>query len=273
MPTGGQLDPAPAFIEGVAGQPDHMEGIHHRRCIGQLFSGGGLETGKSVHGNDFHSVTPVLWPLSQPLLERFLGPPFDHVEQPCRAGALAYRRQVDDDSDVLVAAAGVTPHVLVDADHPHTVEAGRIGDEYPLAFGKHRVVGGVPRHRQSFSDSGHAQVLADKGFQRPPQSAARQRGPRLGSSTAVLAPHMTAAGASVAAHGDQQRGGPPPERLMGQPSGHGVARAAFLAAAPTPSILVDNPTRQQCPVRLNALPGHLQPELIEPAECGQDKRR
>jgi hypothetical protein len=56
---------------------------------------------------------------------------------------------------------------------------------------------------------------------------------------------------------------------MSQPSGHGIARAAFLPAAPTPSILVDNPTRQQCPVRLNALPGHLQSELIEAAERGQ----
>ena len=160
--------------------------------------------------------------------------------------------------------------VFVDADHPHTVEAGWIGDEYPLTFGEHRVVGGVPRHRQSFGDSGHAQVLADKGFQRPPQTTARQRSPRLGCGTGTcLAPRMTAAGASVAAHSDQQRGGPPPERLMGQPSGHGVARAAFLAAPPTPSILVDDPTRQECPVRLNALPGHLQPELIEAAERGQ----
>jgi hypothetical protein len=50
VPAGGQLDPAPALIEGVAGQPDHVEGIHHRHRVGQCFSGGGLEPGKAIHG-------------------------------------------------------------------------------------------------------------------------------------------------------------------------------------------------------------------------------
>jgi hypothetical protein len=49
--------------------------------------------------------------------------------------------------------------VLIDPDHRYAVETGRIGDQDPAAFGQYRVVGGVPRHREPFSDSGHAQVL------------------------------------------------------------------------------------------------------------------
>ena len=57
------------------------------------------------------------------MFEGLLGAAFDHVEQPRRAGAVAHRGQVDDHGDVLVAAAGVAPHVFIDADHAHTVES------------------------------------------------------------------------------------------------------------------------------------------------------
>lgn len=66
----------------------------------------------------------------------------------------------------------MAPHVLIDPDHPHPVEAVRIGDQDALAFGEHRFVGGVPGHRQCLSDPGHAQVSAHKSFQCPLQSAA-----------------------------------------------------------------------------------------------------
>ena len=46
-------------------------------------------------------------------------------------------------------------------------------------------------------------------FQRPPQPAARQLRPRLGRAAGVLAPHVPAAGAAVAADRDQQRRRPP----------------------------------------------------------------
>jgi len=75
-------------------------------------------------------------------------------------------------TDVLVAAAGVTPAVLVDADHRHRVEAGRVADERTASLGQHRVVRGVPRDRESFSDPGHRQVLAHDSLQRPPQRTA-----------------------------------------------------------------------------------------------------
>ena len=67
--------------------------------------------------------------------------------------------QVDDDGDVLVAAAGVAPDVLIDADDLHAVEPGRVVDQDPLAFGQDRRVGGVPRHPEPFGDAGDGEVL------------------------------------------------------------------------------------------------------------------
>ncbi|EID15889.1 hypothetical protein MXEN_05420 [Mycobacterium xenopi RIVM700367] len=34
VPVGGQLDAASAFVEGVAGQPDHVKGVDHRGRLG-----------------------------------------------------------------------------------------------------------------------------------------------------------------------------------------------------------------------------------------------
>jgi hypothetical protein len=38
------LDPAPALVEGVAGEADDMEGIHDRDGVGQFLRSSGLET-------------------------------------------------------------------------------------------------------------------------------------------------------------------------------------------------------------------------------------
>src|SRR5690349_9106912 len=79
---------------------------------------------------------------------------------------------------------------------------------------------------------------------------------------------MGTAGAPVAADRDQQRGGPPPERLMGQRAGHAVARDAFFPAAPAPPVLIGDPARQHRPVGFHALTGHRQTKFIEAAESG-----
>ena len=110
------LDPAAAPVQGVAGQAHDVEGVHHRDRVGQLLGGGGLEPGEPVHRDDLHPVAPGLRTVGEPRLERLLGAALDHVQQPGRAGAVTDRGEVDDHGDVLVAAAGVPPHVLVDPD-------------------------------------------------------------------------------------------------------------------------------------------------------------
>ena len=54
------LDPAAAPVEGVAGQADDVEGIHHRDRVGELLGGGGLEAGEPVHRDDLDRVAPRL---------------------------------------------------------------------------------------------------------------------------------------------------------------------------------------------------------------------
>ncbi|CPX60821.1 Uncharacterised protein [Mycobacteroides abscessus] len=112
-------------------------------------------------------------------------------------------------------------------------------------------------------------VLADNGFQRPPQSTPRQLGTWFGHPGGVLSPHVGAAGAPVATDGHQQCGGAPPERLMGQSTGEAVAWDAFFAAATTPPVLVGHPARQHSTAGLKALSGHLQPKFVEAAESRQ----
>ncbi len=132
-----------------------MERIHHCDRRGQLFGGGGFESGKPVHGNNFHAVAPVLRPVGQPLFECLFGTALNHVQQSRRARTFAYGRDVDDHGDVLVAAAGMTPDVLIDPDRAHPVEPGGVLDQHTAAFGQDRVVGGVPRHGQSLGNPRH----------------------------------------------------------------------------------------------------------------------
>jgi len=49
--------------------------------------------------------------------------------------------------------------VLVDSDGLDTVEPLEVLNQDPLALRQHRVVGGVPRDRETLSDAGDAQVL------------------------------------------------------------------------------------------------------------------
>ena len=142
-----------------AGQPHAVEGIHDRNGIGQFLGGGGLEAGEPVHRDDFHGVAPGCGTVGEPGLERLLGAAFDHVQQPGWAGAVADAGQVDDHGDVLVAVASVPPHVFVDPDDLHAVEPAGIVDQDALAFGKDRVVGGVPRDRQPLGTQRRRRVL------------------------------------------------------------------------------------------------------------------
>ena len=263
------LDPAAAPVEGVAGEADDVERVHHRDGVGQLLGGGGLEPGEPVHRDDLDLVPPRRVAFGQPLLERLFGTAFDHVEQPGWAGVVADRGEVDDHGDVLVAAPGVPPDVLIHPDDGDAVEAVRVVDQRALAFGEDGVVGGVPRHPEPVGDPGDGEVLHHQALQRPAQPAAGQLRPRLRGPAGVLPPHMPALAAAVAPDGDVQAGGSPPERLVRQPSDHGASRDALAAAAVAPVVGVDDPAREHGTIRVEALPGHDEPELVQAAEHGQ----
>jgi hypothetical protein len=78
-----------------------------------------------------------------------------------------------------------------------------------------------------------------------------------------------APGALVAADRDQQGRRSPAQRLVHQPPGDRVARAALAAAAPTPLVRLGDPAGQDRPTRLEPLPEDFQAELVQAAERGQ----
>jgi hypothetical protein len=80
---------------------------------------------------------------------------------------------------------------------------------------------------------------------------------------------ITATDAAAATHRDPQCCRAPPERLMRQPTDQAVPRHPLAAAASTPLVGLADPTRQDCPARLKALPEHHQAELVEAGKCGQ----
>jgi hypothetical protein len=158
--------------------------------------------------------------------------------------------------------------VLIDTDHTHAVEAGRVVDQDPLAFGQDGVVGGVPRHCQGGGDPGHAQVPDYDRLQRPAQRAAGQLRAWMRGLGGVLAPHVPAAGTPVAAHDHLQDGGSPTHRLVREATHHAVTGGAFAAAASTPTVRLHDPAGQYRPVRLQVLPNDLQAELVQAREGG-----
>jgi hypothetical protein len=136
----------------------------NRDRVGRFLAGGGLETGEPVHSNHFDAVAPGRVSLAEPGLEHLLRSALDHIQQPRRTGTVPDRRQVDDHGDVRIAAAGVAPAVLVDADHAHTVEPVWVLDQHTPALGQHRVVRGVPRHAEALGDPSDGQVLTHDAF-------------------------------------------------------------------------------------------------------------
>lgn len=130
--------------------------------------------------------------------------------------------------------------MLVNPDHVDSVETGRAADQHPLPFGQHRSVRGVPRNTQPLGDPGHAQVLAHDPFQGPSQPSAGDLRFRFGCHGGVLHPHVLAGGAPVAAHPDDQGGGPPPERCMGQSADPGIAGSALGSASVAGFVIIND---------------------------------
>ena len=98
---------APAtLIESITGQVYDVEGIHDRPRVGELFSGGALKPGESIHRDDLNVAAPRVRLGGQPGFEDPLGAPRDHVQEPGVTTAISDGRQVQDDGDIFVAVGG-----------------------------------------------------------------------------------------------------------------------------------------------------------------------
>ena len=175
---------------------------------------------KPPRGYHLDPPTPGLAPSGEPGLEDLLGPARDHVQKPGRTTAVAHGGQVDHDGDIAVAPPGVAPHVLIDAEDLHTIEAVRGAGDGLLDLGRECVVGGVPGDPQGGCHPGDRHALQGKGAQPPLDRRVGQPGPGLSQGGGVLSPHSTAVGAGEAPQAHHQLRGSPPHRYVGQVPGH-----------------------------------------------------
>ena len=124
------LDAAAYLTWGITGECDDVKGAAHAGCVlgaGQvmvfLLS---LEGGSSIR--DSHSRAEVLSALGQPVLVHGARPSRDQVQQAGR-GMILPACQVHDAGELTgpsSASVLVMPHMLINPQHPHACEAGRV---------------------------------------------------------------------------------------------------------------------------------------------------
>ena len=125
------------------------------------------------------------------------------------------------------------------------------------------VLAALPGHTQGLGDTRHRQMVDHQARQRPAHRRVRELGAWIGRCTHVLAPHVSALRAPVAAHAHVQDRGAPPVRLVRGASDHRVTRLVLASAASTPPVLTSNPASQHCMVWPNALARHFQAQVIQ----------
>ena len=127
----------------------------------------------------------------------------------------------------------------------------------------------LPGHAQGLGDACHRQMVDHQASQRPAHRRTRELRAWIGRLPHILAPHMGALRAPVAAHAHVQDRGTPPVRLVRGAPDHRVTRLALASAASTPPVLTSNPACQYCMVWPNALACHFQAQVIQACERGQ----
>jgi len=113
------LDAPAALIESITGKVHDVEGIHDRPRVWELFGGGALKAGESIHRDDLNAFAPGVGLGGQPGFEDPLGSARNHIQEPGGTTTVSYRSQVQDDGDVFVAVGGVAPHVFIHANDTH----------------------------------------------------------------------------------------------------------------------------------------------------------
>jgi hypothetical protein len=121
VPAGGLLDAAAALVQSLAGQRTTWNGSITATASGSSSLVAVLKSVNPVHRNHLGAVAPGRVWFAEPGLGHLLRSALDHIQQPRRTGTVPDWRQACDYGDVFIAAAGVAPAVLVDADHAHAL--------------------------------------------------------------------------------------------------------------------------------------------------------
>ena len=98
----------------------------------------------------------------------------------------------------------------------------------------------LPGHTQGLGDARHRQMMNDHARQHPAHRRPRELGAQLGRLAHILAPHMGALRAPVAAHAHVQDRVAPPVRLVRGAPDHRVTRLALTSAASTPPVFTSD---------------------------------
>ena len=95
------------------------------------------------------------------------------------------------------------------------------------------VLAALPGHVQGLGDTRHRQMMDHQARQRPAHRRTRELRAQIGRLPHILAPHMGALRAPVAAHAHVQDRGAPPVRLMRKAPDHRVTRLALAHSVDT----------------------------------------
>ena len=140
-------DAPAALFESITSKVHDVEGIHDRPRAGELFGGGALHAGESIHRDDLNALAPRVGLGGQPGCEDPPGSARDHVPKPRGTAPFSYGSYVHDDSDVPVPVWGVSPHVFIHANDTHAFTPSWIIDQQTRPFSQDSSVGSIPVFR------------------------------------------------------------------------------------------------------------------------------
>ena len=180
---------------------------------------------------------------------------------------------VDDHGDVLAAASGVGPDVIIGADRADAVEPGGIIDQQLLDGLEGRAVCGVPDRAEVLSNARDRYPVDDHALQRPVDRVTRRLRAGGGSGRGVLPPHCAVVAAAVAVHSDLQHRRSPAERDVYDRFCPRAAGNTSLAAAAAVRVGLQDPPVQYGTVELDSLPGGCEPEPVPAAEGIESRGR
>ena len=160
----------------------------------------------------------------------------------------------------------MSPHVFIHANDTHAFKPSWIIDQQARPFGQDSGVGGIPGHAEGLGDTRHRQMMNDHASQRPAHRRPRELGAWIGRLAHILAPHMGALRAPVAAHAHVQDRGLPSVGLVCQAPDHCVMQGALVPAASTSPVFTSDLARQYCMVWPNALACRFQAQVIQACE-------
>jgi hypothetical protein len=226
------LDALPGQVEFVADQGDHVERVYHGDRVRDRGRGGGLEPGEAIHRDDLNGVPEGVGLGVEPGLEHPRRAALDHVEQPCRAGPVTDRGEVHDHGHEPVRGEpGMSPAMLIDPDHLHLVEPGRVTDQQLASQVGDRSVSGVPGDAEDPGDAGDRDMIEHHPRQRPHPRRPGQPRPPTSHRPQPMPPHLAAPLALVAWGRDLQPGRAVPQRQMREPPQHRVMTPALPTTA------------------------------------------